>query len=197
MRRLCYHVAASLDGYIARPGGEYDWIVQDSEIDFKAIFAKYDIAVMGRKTFEVALSQGGDGSMPGMDVVVFSRTLKPADYPAVSIVGTDPAEHVRALKKRPSTASKGGKSSKAGRSSKAAKDIWLFGGGELFRMLLNAGVVDRVDIAVIPVLLGDGIPMLPSPATFTKLSLTHHRLYPKSGIVILEYAVKRSRQRKI
>jgi dihydrofolate reductase len=104
---------------------------------------------------------------------VFSRTLRPADYPAVSVVNSDPAQTVRLLKARP------------------GKDIWLFGGGGLFRTLLEAGLVDTVEPAVIPVLLGDGIPMLPQPALRTKLSLSGHRLYQKSGIVLLEYTISR------
>ena len=173
MRRLRYQVAASLDGYIAGPDGAYDWIVADPDIDFAALFAQFDTAVMGRKTFLATLEQGGGGAMPGLDVVVFSRTLRPADYPDVSIVNGDPVEHVRSLKATP------------------GKDIWLFGGGELFRTLLEAGLVDTVEPAIIPILLGEGIPMLPSPAPRMTLTLTGHRLYPKSGIMLLEYAVSR------
>ena len=171
MRRLRYQVATSLDGYIAGPGGEFDWIVMDPDIDFATLVAQFDVAVMGRKTFMTTLQQGGDGTMPGLDVVVFSRTLRQGDYPAVTIVNTDPAERLRALK------------------ALAGKDIWLFGGGELFRTLLDAGLVDTVEPAVIPVLLGGGIPMLPHRAARTTLSLSHHRLYPKSGIMLLEYTV--------
>jgi len=172
VRRLRYQVATSLDGYIAGPNGEFDWIVIDPDIDFSALFAQFDTAVMGRKTFLATLQQGGSGgAMPGLDVVVFSKTLRPADYPAVSVVNSDPAESVRSLKAQP------------------GKDIWLFGGGTLFRTLLDAGLVDGVEPAVVPVLLGGGIPMLPSPAARTKLSLSGHRLYPKSGIVLLEYTV--------
>ncbi len=173
MRRLRYQVATSLDGYIAGPNGEFDWIVMDPDIDFAALFAQFDTAVMGRKTFLATQQQGEGGALRDLDVVVFSRTLRPADYPGVSIVGGDPAEHVRSLKER------------------AGKDIWLFGGGELFRTLLEAGLVDTVEPAVVPVLLGEGIPMLPSPAARTRLSLRNHRLYPKSGIVLLEYTVGR------
>jgi dihydrofolate reductase len=73
--------------------------------------------------------------------------------------------------------------------ARPGKDIWLFGGGELFRTLLEAGLVDTVEPAIVPVLLGDGTPMLPSPAVRRKLSLSGHRLYQKSGIVLLEYAI--------
>jgi dihydrofolate reductase len=101
MRRLRYQVATSLDGYIAGPNGEFDWICMDPDVDFAATFAQFDTAVMGRKTFLATLQQGGNGAMPGLDVIVFSRTLRPADYPAVSVVNSDPAETVRALKARP------------------------------------------------------------------------------------------------
>lgn len=63
------------------------------------------------------------------------------------------------------------------------------GDGELFRTLLEARLVDTVEPAIIPVLLGSGIPLLPPPAQQTTLRLTKHRLYPKSGIMLLDYAV--------
>jgi dihydrofolate reductase len=172
MRRLRYQVATSLDGYIAGPAGEFDWITMDPDIDFAALFAQFDTAVMGRKTFLAGLQHGGDGSLPGLDVLVFSRTLRPADYRAVTVLNSDPAESVRALKAKP------------------GRDIWLFGGGELFRTLLDAGLVDTVEPAVVPVLLGGGVPMLPARASRTALSLSGHRLYQKSGIVLLEYTVR-------
>jgi dihydrofolate reductase len=173
VRKLRYQVAMSLDGYIAGPNGEFDWIAMDPDIDFAALFAQFDTAVMGRKTFMTTLQQGGNGSMPGLDVVVFSRTLRQADHPAVSILNSEPAAHLRVLKEKP------------------GKDVWLFGGGELFRTLLDAGLVDTVETAVVPVLLGAGIPMLPATSSRTKLSLSGHRLYEKSGIMLLEYTVSR------
>jgi len=72
-RLLRYQVAASLDGFIAGPNGEYDWIVMDRSIDFGALFKEFDTAVMGRKTYEAMAAQGG-GAMPGLDVVVFSQS---------------------------------------------------------------------------------------------------------------------------
>ena len=172
-RRLVYSVAASLDGYIAAPDGGFDWIVMDSDIDFAGIFRRFDAAVMGRRTFEVVLAQHQDGRMPEMDVVVFSRTLRQDDYPKVTVTAEDPAQVVADLKQRD------------------GKDIWLFGGGVLFRALLAAGLVDGVEIGVIPVLLGGGLPLLPAGDPLRRsLRLIDAKTYPKSGIVLLSYAVE-------
>ena len=121
MRRVRYQVAASLDGYIAGPQGEADWIPMDPDIDFGALFKQFDTLLMGRRTYEGLEGQGGAGMFSGMKVVVASRTLKPADHPKVKVVSSALAEAVAALREE------------------KGKDIWLFGGGALFRQPARAG----------------------------------------------------------
>ena len=170
MPRIRYAVAASLDGYIAGPKGEADWIIMDPAIDFESFFKQFDTVLLGRRTFE-AMAREGRAEMPGMETYVFSRTLRQHDYPDVTILGEQSSETLATLR------------------SKSGKDIWLFGGGSLFHSLLKAGLVDTVEVAVIPVLLGGGIPLLAPPAKQTKLNLTGHKVY-KTGIVSLEYTVR-------
>ncbi len=174
MRRVRYSVAMSLDGYIAGPRGEYDWIVMDPEIDFGEMFKNYDAVLMGRKSYEAA--QGTGYGMPGPKAYVFSTTLRQSDVPDAT-VSRDPKRTVAELKK-----AKG-------------KDIWLFGGGELFRSMLELQLVDAVEVAVIPVLLGDGLPLLPKSTGSAKLVLTKQRLFKKTGTVLLNYDVKYSKRR--
>jgi dihydrofolate reductase len=167
MRKIRYQVACSLDGYIAGPSGEYDWIPEDPDIDFAALFAEFDTLLMGRRTFETA-----GGGFPGMKVVVVSRTLRAEDHPEVTIVAERVPEAIAALR------------------AHEGKDIWLFGGGELFRSLLEIGEVDTVEPAIVPILLGGGQPFLPAPAVRRRLTLTGSRLYEKSGILLVRYAVE-------
>jgi dihydrofolate reductase len=174
-RRVRYLVAASLDGFIAGPNGEADWIVPDPDVDFGEIFAQFDTALMGRKTFDFIVASGQTAAMPGLKTFVFSSTLDPSDHPTVTIV--KPAGAAAALA--------------ALRGRRGGKDIWLFGGGSLFRSLAGAGLVDTVEVAVIPVLLGAGIPLVEDPGRRIGLRLTGHRVYARSGIVSLEYAISK------
>ena len=173
MRKIVYSVAMSLDGYVLGPKGETDWITMDPEIDFAALFARFDTLLMGRKTYETAKAMGGGPGMPGVTCIIASRTLRPEDCPGVAVIGDGLADRVRELR--------------AG----SGKDIWLFGGGVLFRSLLDAGLVDDVGVAVMPVLLGGGVPLL-AVGDRASLRLMGSKIY-RSGIVSLEYAVAADR----
>ena len=169
-RRLRYQVAVSLDGFIAGPNGEIDWIAMDSAIDFDALIRQFDTAVMGRKTYEFVSAAGGNGAIPGLDVIVISTSLVPSCLDGVRIVNRSADSVLRELK------------------SQVGRDIWLFGGGTLFRSLLDAGLVDSVELAIMPVLLGSGVPLLP-PGVAAKMVLGDLRVLPDSGIIAAAYSV--------
>lgn len=171
MSKIRYKVAMSLDGYIAGPNGEAEWIVPDPDVDFAGVFSEFDTALVGRRTFEMMVNAGRP-TVPGMKLFVFSRTLRQRDYPDITVVAERQEETLSSLR------------------AKRGKDIWLFGGSALFRSLLQTGLVDTVEVSIVPVLLGGGIPLLAIPADRKRLELTDHRVYKKSGTVVLQYDVK-------
>jgi dihydrofolate reductase len=171
MRQLRYSVAASLDGYIAGPNGEFDWIVVDPEIDFTAMYEGFSGLVMGRKSYDVFTGTGGVPGGVALPTFVYSRSLPDGERDGVTFV-RDAVPHVRRLKQE------GGE-----------KPLWLWGGGELFRQLAEAGLVDGIDVAIIPVLLGGGMQLLPAPGPRLNLRLRRHRLYASSGTMFVEYDV--------
>ncbi len=172
MRRIRYIVAMSVDGYIAGPSGEIDWIVTDPEADFAAIWAQFDTLLMGRRTYEVGRQRLGKKAFAGITSIVFSRTMNSQDHPGVTVVSELNADWAHGLK------------------NQSGKDIWLMGGSELFRAFLDVGLVDGVEVDVIPVLLGGGVPLLPPPYSPVKLRLVSSKLY-RSGRVSLVYEIMR------
>jgi dihydrofolate reductase len=174
MRLVRYNVAASLDGYVAGPHGSFDWIPDDPTVDFSRIFARIDTVLLGRKSYEVAKAMGGEPAWtPDTRVFVFSSLLSPEAHPDVTVVPDHAVDRVRALREEPGDG-----------------EIWLFGGGELFRTLLEGGQVDRVEVTIVPVLLGSGTPLLAPRAPQTQLALIASHEYP-SGMVSLTYEVVR------
>ena len=171
MKRVRYQVACSVDGYIAGPNDDFDWITPEPTFDFEALFAQFDTLVMGRRTYEVAKAMSE--SWRGKQVLVASRTLRPEDHPGIEVVGEGLEARIRELREEP------------------GKDIWLYGGGDLFAQVLAWDLVDTVEPALIPILLGGGLQFLPSPAVRRRLKLARHQVYP-GGMVLLEYAVEKS-----
>ena len=169
MRQLRYSVAASLDGFIAGPNGEFDWIPIDPEIDFAGLYASFSGLVMGRRSYDVYVSTGG-GVGPELPVYVYSRSLPEGERDGV-IFSRDAVSHVRRLKESD------------------GKPLWLWGGGDLFRELAQAGLVDGVDVAVIPIVLGGGLPLMAAPGTRLPLKLTSQRAYAATGTLMLTYDV--------
>jgi dihydrofolate reductase len=171
MSKIRYIVAMTLDGFIAGPNGEADWILMDPEIDFAELWAQFDTLLIGRKTYNAAKSRLGEAFTQGMKTVVISRTLRPADDPGVTVLSNLTRDYIQSLR------------------AQSVKDIWLMGGGELFRSMLAMQEVNTVEVSTMPVLLGGGVPLLPCPAQRTSLKLSGHRIY-RSGIVSLVYDVQ-------
>jgi dihydrofolate reductase len=171
MRRVLYRVAASLDGFIAGPNGEIDWIVPDPTFDIASLYAGVDTVLLGRRTYEMTLQPGAPPWPAGWRIYVFSQTLDAAQHAKVRVVSGNIGATVATLRSEP------------------GRDIWLFGGGSLFASLLAARVVDEIEVAVMPVLLGGGTPLVSAGAPRSGLILTRSNTSP-SGIVNLQYQVQ-------
>ncbi len=175
MRKVTFGGANSLDNYIARHDGAYDWILWSKEAAayMKAYWQTIDTMLMGRKTYEVTAS-GGAPAMPGIKTYVFSRTLKDIPAKGVELVREDVAKFVRDLKKQP------------------GKDICVMGGGLLAKPLFEADLIDEIGFNIHPVLLGSGIPLFHEMKRQINLELTECQRF-KNGCVLVTYRVKHRR----
>ncbi len=166
MRKIVAGFAISLDGYIAGPNNEYDWIIIDKEIDFAEQMKRFDTYFIGRKTYEFT-KKGGGSSMGKSKVYIFSNTLTEVEK-KYHLINGDVKESVDRIK------------------NEEGKDIAVFGGGELLTSLLNLGQVDEISLAIIPVLLGNGIPFVREINKKLPLTLTDSKTY-SNGTVQLTY----------
>lgn len=182
MRKVTYGAACSLDGFIAGPNHEIDWLRMSTDVHaiMAAYWSRIDTLLMGRKTWEVAQAMGGGGGgtmMKGIESYVFSRTLRELPSGQGQLVNEDAGTFIRDLKRR------------------AGKEICVFGGGDFARSLFEAGVIDEVGLNVHPVLLGTGIPLF-RDAGRIKLKLSEVREIA-GGCVYMMYRVLRSRHRNL
>ena len=184
MRKVTFGGANSLDNFIARPDGTFDWIMWSDETGelMKDYWAKIDTMVMGRKTWDVALAnspkpkkKNKKSANPYGDIktYVFSRTLEAGEQDGAIIVNEDPGEFVRELKQQ------------------EGKEICVMGGGELGRELFEAGVIDEIGFSIHPVLLGSGIPLFHPMKRQIDLELIECRPF-KNGCVYVLYRVLHS-----
>lgn len=182
MRKVTLGLANSLDNYIARKDGGFDWIHWSNEVaEISAKFMKtVDVLLIGRKTYDGMLAYG-QTSYPGAKNYVFTRTKKKsaalkkklakADK-NVEIISEDAAKFVKKLK------------------SKKGKGIVIFGGGELAKSLFEADLIDEVVLNIHPVLLGSGIPLFHEMKRQINLELLDCRIL-KGGYLAVSYRVKR------
>lgn len=159
MRKIVAGFAASADGYIEGPNGEWDWIVIDPEIDFGEHAKRFDAYLYGRKSYGMATSMGS-GPAKGAVHYVCSRTL----------IEDDLKSSVLRLKQQP------------------GKDIAVFGGAGLLASLLDGELVDEISFSIIPVLLGGGKPMVEALGKRVWLEYKSSKTYG-NGTVALTYNV--------
>jgi dihydrofolate reductase len=178
MRKIILGLGISLDGYIARPNGAVDFLIMPKDHSMADFFASIDAAIMGRKTYDAALKMGGAGfGSSKMEYYVLSDSLPPGKRDGLTFVSQSPTAFVQEMRK------------------KRGKHIWLMGGGELARDFLRADVVDELHLGVVPVLLGEGIPLFPSGFPQRDFSLLENKTYSR-GLIGLKYERARSRAKR-
>ena len=173
MRRTILGVGISLDGYIARPDGAVDFLFMPKDYSMADFFRRVDTCILGRKTYTKGLELGGTFG-DEMTYYVLSRTERPGERGGVRFVNQSPAKLVAEIRKR------------------KGKDIWLMGGGEVAREFLKADLVDELYLGIVPVLIGEGIPLFPPGFPERKLTLAENKTYSR-GLISLTY--RRSKKR--
>jgi len=171
--KIVYSVAASADGFIARADGGVDWLDARDAADYgmAEFLDGVSTIVWGRRTFDQAQTLGGLAPFGERRHVVVTHRPPTATDPRVSFTSEPVATVARRLR------------------AAAAKDVWVMGGAEVAGALVDAGAVDEIVVHVIPVLLGDGVPLLSHAARNVDLSLLEAKAFP-DGVVRLRYALR-------
>jgi dihydrofolate reductase len=179
MRKIVLALGISIDGYIARPDGTFDFLFMPGDFmqEFAAFNASIDTGIMGRKTYDVSRSEGGGSFGSKMKSYVLSRTLQAGERGGVTFTRQSAKELVKEIRKR------------------KGKDIWLMGGGEVARDFLKADLVDEIHIGMAPVLLGAGIPLFPGGFPQRNFKLMENKSFSK-GLVSLKYERLRGKAKK-
>jgi dihydrofolate reductase len=170
MRKVVLFTAASLDGFIAGPAGEIEWLFTDRDYGFSPFFASADTTLSGYNTYKLAASFP-TFPYPGTTNYVFSRKHQKRDNNPVEFIASDPAEFVSTLKQQ------------------SGRTIWLVGGGMLNTALLNSRLIDEMILSVHPIVLGRGIPLFGGNPRNHTLSLVGTESFT-SGLVQLTYIVE-------
>lgn len=177
MRNVVLGLGISLDGYIARLNGAVDFLFMPKDYSMAPFFETIDTTIMGRKTLDAALKMGGGSFGSSMAAYVFSHSKPPGDRDGVVYVDESPASFIGKLRKKP------------------GKDIWLMGGGELARAFLKEDLVDSLHLGIVPVLLGEGIPLFPSGFPQRDFALVENKSYSK-GMIALKYERARRKAKR-
>lgn len=176
-RKIIVNIAASADGYVARPDGNLDWLtkrpVPKGFYGLPEFERSTDARILGRKTFDRSLQLGARFSERAVHYV-FSRGLPPASVPPGVYFVT---ESIGAFAERLRT--------------QAGKDVWMMGGGEIIGSFLDEEAIDQFIITVVPVFIGEGIPLLAPRHREVALRSLDVQKFP-DGVVQLHYEVRRA-----
>lgn len=167
MRKIKLFIATSLDGYIAGPKEEIDWLFDNGDYGYKKFYNSIDTTLMGHKTYKTALSFETH-PYKGKKNYVFTKSKQTSHDENAEFVSGDIAGFVRNLK------------------SQKGKDIWLVGGGQINAILLNEGLIDEMIISIHPVILGAGIPLFSGVARQKKFKMTTIKKFP-GGLTQITY----------
>ena len=174
-RKVIVHIATSADGYIARSDGDLEWLTSrpapEGFYGMNAFMKSIDTKILGRKTYEASMRLGAKFDSKDR-TIVFSRHPRPKDAPP-TVEFTDDAIGLFVKRLRESQ----------------GKDIWLMGGGEIIASFLDAQAIDEFVISVVPIFIGDGIPLIARRHLHVPLSLRSTERF-EDGLVQLRYAVK-------
>ena len=176
-RKIITYIATSADGYIARPDGNVDWLNRPrpkGNYGIGAFFRSIDTIIWGRKTLDFAQGMGGVDPF-GMKVKNYAFSHRPPvePIPRVEFVTEPIPAFAKRLRAQP------------------GKDIWMMGGGGIIASFLDAGEIDEFSIHVIPIFIGEGIPLIAPRHRSVKLELLETERFP-DGVVHLNYRVSRS-----
>ena len=179
MRKVTLGLANSLDNYIARKDGGYDWLHWSDEVaEISAKFMKtVDTLLIGRKTYEVMLA-AGQTSYPGAKNYVFTRSKKKAAQLTKALDARKrPDKNVQVVSENADVFVKKLKKQKG-------KGIVIFGGGQLAKNLFEADLIDEIVLNIQPVLLGSGIPLFHEMTKQIDLKLVNSRPLKDGGLVV-------------
>lgn len=175
-RKVIVHIATSADGYVARPDDDLDWLTSRPApkgfYGMNTFTRSVDVKVLGRKTYDMSLRLGAPFG-PKDRHIVFSRKARPANAPSgVEFVSETPSALVKRLRSEP------------------GKDIWLMGGGDIIASFLDDEAIDEFVVSVVPVFIGDGIPLIARRHRHTALELMSSRHF-EDGVVQNHYKVRK------
>ena len=182
-RKVIVEIAISADGYIARPDGDVSWLDRPQpkgQYGMVAFFNRIDTILWGRKTYAKGIEMGmkDGGFSPKVRNYVFSRKNRGPLLKGFELVKEPIKPFMQRLRSEP------------------GKDIWMMGGGELIGSFLDEGEIDEFSIKMIPILIGEGIPLIKPQHRSLPLKMLSTKKFP-DGVVHLHYAVvKNIRSRK-